>query len=127
MEIGFYTNNFVNTYDSKRVRGQKKFNGLDILGPSSTKEVKDAWNKAEKATGVNGYGMNSEGKMTQLTTLFAMSMESRYNGGEQDILGNTVYSAKRTVQKALDRLGVPQNSKEKKEKDFYEYFLSYLA
>ena len=62
-----------------------------------------------------------------MTTLFAMSMESRYNGEEQDILGNTVYSAKRTVQKALDRLGTPQNTKEKKEKDFYEYFLSYLA
>ena len=126
MEVGFYTNNFVNSYNSKRVRGQKKFNGLDILG-SSSKEVKDAWNKAEKASGVNGYGMNSDGKMTQLTTLFAMSMESRYNGEEQDILGNTVYSAKRTVQKALDRLGTPQNSKEKKEKDFYEYFLRYLA
>mgnify|MGYP001070280064 CR=1 FL=1 len=127
MEVGFYTNIFVNSYNSKRVRGQKKFNGLDILGSSSPKEVKDAWNKAEKASGVNGYGMNSDGKMTQLTTLFAMSMESRYNGEEQDILGNTVYSAKRTVQKALDRLGTPQNSKEKKEKDFYEYFLSYLA
>ena len=71
MEVGFYTNNFVNSYNSKRVRGQKEFNGLDILG-SSSKEVKDAWNKAEKASGVNGYGMNSDGKMTQLTTLFAM-------------------------------------------------------
>ncbi len=127
MEVRFTTNNCANLYNNKGVRARKSYHGLDILGSSSPKEVKDAWNKAEKASGVNGYGMNSDGKMTQLTTLFAMSMESRYNGEEQDILGNTVYSAKRTVQKALDRLGTPQNSKEKKEKDFYEYFLSYLA
>ena len=127
MEVRFITNNYANSYNNKRVRAGKSYNGLDILGSSSPEEVKDAWNKAEKTSGVNGYGMNSEGKLTQLTTLFAMSLESRYNGEEQDILGNTVYSAKVTVQKALDRLGIPQNNEEKKEKNFYETFLRYLA
>lgn len=33
--------------------------------------------------------------------------------GGRDILGNTVYSAKTVVKKALDRIGIPQDSKEK--------------
>lgn len=99
---------------------------MDILGPSAPNDVKDAWNKAEKASGINGYGMDSGGKLTCLTELFAMSMESAYNGGGRDILGNTAYSAKTAVQKALSRMGIPQNNEEKKEKFFYESFLRFL-
>ena len=111
MEIGFCTNNYVN-----------------ILGSEAPNEVKEAWNKAEKECGINGYGygVNSGGKLTCLTSLFAMSLVSAYNGGGRDILGNTVYSAKAAVQKALDSLGIPQDSKEKKEKFFYESFLRFL-
>ena len=126
MEVGFNTNSYVNTYNNKTIKAKKTFNGLDVLGPSAPSEVKDAWNKAEEASGVNGYGMNSKGMLTQISKLFAMSVESAYNGGGRDILGNTVYSAKTTVQKALDRLGIPQNNEEKKEKSFYENFLRYL-
>lgn len=102
------------------------FNGLDVLGPSVPENVRDAWMKAEAESGVNGYGMDSEGKLTQITTLFAMSIENMVNGKGQDILGSTVDSAKTAVQKALDRLGIPQNNKEKKEKLFYEAFLRLL-
>ena len=126
MEIGFYTNNYVNTYNNKSVKNKKSFDGLDILGPEAPNEVKEAWNKAEKECGINGYGVDSGGKLTCLTSLFAMSFESAYNGGGRDILGTTVHSAKTAVQKALDRLGIPQDSKEKKEKFFYESFLRYL-
>jgi hypothetical protein len=107
-------------------KSEKSFNGLDILGPSAPDEVKEAWNKAEKECGINGYGMDSGGKLTCLTSLFAMSLVSAYNGGGRDILGNTVYSAKTVVKKALDSLGIPQNSEEKKEKLFYEAFLRFL-
>ena len=128
MEIGFYTNNYVNTYNNKSVKNKKSFDGLDILGPEAPNEVKEAWNKAEKECGINGYGygVNSGGKLTCLTSLFAMSLVSAYNGGGRDILGNTVYSAKTVVKKALDSLGIPQNSEEKKEKLFYEAFLRFL-
>lgn len=128
MEIGFCTNNYVNTYNNKSVKNKKSFDGLDILGSEAPNEVKEAWNKAEKECGINGYGygVNSGGKLTCLTSLFAMSLVSAYNGGGRDILGTTVQSAKTTVQKALDRLGIPQDSKEKKEKFFYESFLRFL-
>lgn len=79
-------------------------------------------------SGISYHGniQKTGGKLTCITELFAMSMESAYNGRGRDILGNTVYSAKTAVQKALDRLGIPQDSKEKKEKFFYESFLRYL-
>ena len=32
MEIGFYTNNYVNTYNNKSVKNKKSFDGLDIAG-----------------------------------------------------------------------------------------------
>lgn len=126
MEVGFNTNSYVNSYSNKTVKTSKSFDGLEILGPSSPNEVKTAWNKAEKASGMSGYGMDSGGMLTRLPKLFVMSMESAYNGGGRNILGNTVYSAKITIQKALDRLGVPQSNEEKKEKYFYEAFLRYL-
>lgn len=107
-------------------RSSNVFNGLDILGPSAPDKVRNAWVKAEAESGVNGYGMDSEGKLTQITALFAMSVESMVSGKGQDILGNSVVSAKSTVQKALDRLGIPRNDKEKKEKLFYEAFLRLL-
>lgn len=108
-------------------KSKKSFNGLDILGPSAPDEVKEAWNNAEKVSGVNGYGMNSEGMLTGLTKLFVMSMENVISGGGRDVLGSTVHSAKAAVQRALDRLGIPQNDEEKKEKLFYEAFLSFLG
>ncbi len=107
-------------------QSNRVFNGLDVLGSSAPDKVRDAWMKAEAESGVDGYGMDSGGKLTQITALFAMSMESAYNGRGRDILGNTVHSAKTAVQKAIDRLGIPQNSMEKEEKLFYESFLRFL-
>lgn len=102
------------------------FHGLDILGPSAPDEVKAAWNRAEKESGMNGYGIDKSGKLAQLTLLFVMSMENAIKGCGQDILGNTADSAKAAVQRALDRLGIPQDDKEKREKLFYEAFLAQL-
>ena len=100
--------------------------GLEILGSAAPGEVKDAWSKAEKESGLNGMAMNAEGKLTQLTQLFVMSIENMYKGGRRDVLGDSVLSAKEAVQKALSRLGIPENREEKKEKDFYEAFLRIL-
>lgn len=113
-------------YPAADRNSKRAFHGLDILGPSAPNEVKEAWNKAEKETGVNGMAMNSEGMLTQLTKLFVMSIENGYNGGGRDVLGNSVYSARTAVQTALERLGIPQNNEEKKEESFYKAFLSFL-
>lgn len=112
--------------DGAAAQPGRAFNGLDVLGPSAPDNVKDAWIKAEAESGANGYGMDSEGKFTQITALFAMSVENMVNGKGQDVLGSTVDSAKAAVQKALDRLGIPQDDNEKKEKLFYEAFLRLL-
>ena len=79
-------------------------------------------------SGISYHGniQKTGGKLTCTTRLFAMSMENAYNGRGQDILGNTVYSAKTAVQKALGRLGIPENNDERKEKLFYEAFLEFL-
>lgn len=127
MEVGFQTNSYVNNYSNdsgKRTGGS--FHGLDVLGASAPEEVKEAWEKAEKETYVNGLAMNSQGMLTQITKLFVMSVENEYQGRGRDVLGNSVQSAKAAVQKALDRLGVPQNREEKKEEAFYKAFLCAL-
>ena len=128
MEISFHANNYTRSYNRGATANTSKqsFNGLEVLGPSAPDEVKEAWKKAEKESGVNGYGMNSEGKLTQLTQLFCASMVNRFNGKEADVLGNSVYSARAAVQSALNRLGIPQNNKEKREQFFYEVFLRFL-
>lgn len=118
--------NTVLPYQDSLTKNQRAFYGLDIMGLFSPDEVKDAWAKAEEETGVNGYGMNAEGKLTHITMLFAMSLEKMLSGGGQDILGSTADSAKAAVQKALERLGIPQNDKERKEMLFYEAFLRFL-
>lgn len=59
---------------------------------------------------------NSDGMLTHLTKLFVMSWENAIKGGSRDVLGNSVYSAKMAVQKALDRLAIPPNNEEKKKK-----------
>lgn len=65
--------------------------------------------------------MDSGGKRTHLSKLFTMSMESAYNGGGRDILGDTAYSAKDIGQTsnlfhvdALNKSG-NSNTQEKKE------------
>lgn len=128
MEINFNTKYHINSHNNGAAKKTRKsFNGLDILGSAAPSKVKEAWNKAENESGVNGMAMNSDGMLTQLTQLFVMSVENAHNGGGRDILGDSVYSAKEAVQKALNRLGIPKNSEEKKEKFFYEAFLRFLC
>lgn len=127
MEVNFNTNHYIKSYSNEKGKKTRtSFDSLDILGPAAPGEVKEAWNKAEKETGVNGIAMDSEGKLTQLTQLFVMSMENAHNGDRRDVLGDSVHSAKEAVQKALSRLGIPKNTEEKKEKNFYDAFLRLL-
>lgn len=128
MEISMNANNYAGSYNRRTTANtsRRSFDGLEILGPSAPGEVKEAWKKAEKESGVNGYGMNSKGMLTQLTELFTASMVNRMNGKGSDVLGDSAYSARAAVQSALSRLGIPQNNEEKKEKFFYETFLRYL-
>ncbi len=128
MEISFNANNYTRPYNKgiTAIPSKQSFNGLEILGPTAPDKVKEAWNKAEKECGVNGYGMDSKGMLTQITQLFAASMTNRINGKGSDVLGSSAYSARAAVQSALDRLGIPQNNEEEKERLFYEAFLRFL-
>lgn len=104
---------------------QKK-DGLNLVGVNVTETVREAWDKAEKEAGINGTAMEADGKLSAITTLFAMSLEKFYKEGNTDILGRTEESARAAVQKALERMGIPQTEVQKKEKMFYEAFLRYL-
>ncbi|MCI8639365.1 MAG: hypothetical protein HFG41_09565 [Coprococcus sp.] len=105
---------------------KEKKNGLNLLGTNVTQEVREAWDKAEKEAGMNGAAMEADGKLSALTELFAMSLEKFYKEGNSDILGSTEESARAAVQKALERMGIPETEAEKREKIFYEAFLRYL-
>ena len=107
-------------------RLEEKRNGWGLVGTNIPETVENAWNKAEKEAGVNGVAMGPDGKLSQLTELFVMSLEKYLREGNADVLGNTEKSAREAVQKALERLGAPWTEEEKKEKLFYEAFLRYL-
>lgn len=117
-------NNYLSILGQLQISHQMK--GLERIGGTVPEEVKEAWNKAEKEVGMNGMALDSHGKFTSLTKLFVMSLVNKYNGGNGDVLGNTKQSAKLAVQTALEKLGIPENDEEKKEKSFYEAFLRYL-
>ncbi len=92
MEVNFNKNQYTKSYSNGTVKKTRKsFDGFDILGASAPGEVKDAWNKAEKESGVNGMAMGSDGRLTQLSQLFVMSMENAYKGGGHDVLGHSVH------------------------------------
>ena len=100
---------------------------LKMLGQSASQEVRNAWEQAQAETGTNGVAMNSDGMLTQITSLFAMSFENAYVNGSRDIFGSTNKSAEAAVWRALHRLGTPQNIEAEKEKQFYESFLRNLT
>lgn len=96
--------------------------------PNATDQVKEAWKKAEQEAGTNGFAIEPDGKLTQITELMALSVEKELQTGNGDILGSTNSSARQAVQEALKRLNINgiKNNEELKEKVFYESFLKYL-
>lgn len=112
---------------TRKTPTMREENGLERVGSSVSEEVKEAWEKAEKEAGMNGMAIDSSGKYTGLTELNVMSLLDIRKGRNGDVLGNTKQSAIEAVQKALGRLGIPENENEEKEKLFYEAFLRYLT
>ena len=110
---------------NEKVRKEKK-NGLSLVGTNVPDTVQEAWDKAEKEAGVNGAALEADGKLSQITQLFSMSLVRFHKEGNRDVLGSTVDSARAAVRKAIELLGIPQTEAEKKEKLFYEAFLRYL-
>ena len=82
-------------------------NALDSIGPNAPDEVKDAWNKAEEETGVNGLGMSASGKLSHLSSMFTMQLQNQLSGRGSDLLGDSKESAIRAAQEALHRLENP--------------------
>lgn len=113
--------------ETKKTTATKRRDSLERVGSSVSEDVKEAWEKAEKDAGMNGMAIDSSGRYTGLTELNVMSLLDIRKGGSGEVLGNTKQSAMEAVQKALGRLGIPENENERKEKMFYEAFLRYLA
>ncbi len=109
-----------------RQRQAQRPSSQSLPGENAPESLREAWDKAEQETGINGEARDADGKLSALTKLFVLSLEKFYREGDSDILGNTVSSARTAILQALSRLGSPQTDAQKKEKEFYEAFLRYL-
>ncbi len=109
------------------------------IGKDAPKEVKDTWMAAAKEAGINGFGMKENGMLSHISQLMVERIE-RSMRGEADpdnLLGSTVASARKAIEKALYDLEhplAPNRSRTaknwewvKKEKHFYEAFLEKLS
>ncbi len=107
--------------------------GLDYLGPNAPEQVKKAWIEAAEEVGVDGFGRTSDGKMNHLSAMFVASVVQRNATGKVDVLGNTVSSAIKAAQEALNYLNNPLSKRSSdvdgyvnQEKQFYQSFISKL-
>ncbi len=109
------------------------------IGKDAPKEVKDAWMAASKEAGIDGFAMKANGMLSHISQLMVERIE-RSMRGEADpdnLLGSTVTSARKAIEKALYDLEhplAPNRSRTaenwewvKKEKHFYETFLEKLS
>ena len=131
-----------NTFDNMLIKNTsmdnkvsyKNDNNFKNLAPNAPINVKEAWNKAIEETGVNGFGIGEDGKLTHISQLFVMMTSQRFYTGHSDVLGNSKESAIKAVQEALYNINNPLIPKtdfkiieyQKKEKSFYEAFLKNL-
>lgn len=102
------------------------------VGKNAPERVYQAWMEAAKEIGVNGLGMQEDGKLGHISRL----MKQRLLSDDKNILGNSVESAIEAIKNALYDLGnVMETGKTKssnvqelreKEKAFYEAFLGKL-
>ncbi len=146
------TGNLFQDYTAKKLEEEKKSGRARVMkgyasydelrfrqiGKNAPDEVKEAWLEAAEEAGVDGMGMMKNGKITHITKLMAERATRQLKGepGAEDILGNTVASARRAVEKALYDLEhplMPDSSKSpyvrewmEKEEMFYHLFLKKL-
>ncbi|MDO5575260.1 MAG: hypothetical protein Q4G60_14920 [bacterium] len=80
---------------------------FEVYGPNAPEEVRQAWMKAAEETGLNGFGVNTDGQMSHISQLDVQRAIQWYNGENPDVLGTTVESAKQAVEKALYDLENP--------------------
>lgn len=98
-------------------------------------EVKKAWMEAEKDIGINGFGLDEEGKMQYVSEYVKQMIANQMKREEQNILGDTVESALEFAKRAVDAIEdflkmesssiVFRQSKER-EKSFYVKFMENL-
>lgn len=98
-------------------------------------EVKKAWMEAEKDIGINGFGLDEEGKMQYVSEYVRQMIANQMKREEQNILGDTVESALEFAKRAVDAIEdflkmesssiVFRQSKER-EKSFYVKFMENL-
>lgn len=85
----------------------KKDKVIDLYGPNAPKKVVDAWNKTLEELGLFDLGMdeNGDSHVTRIEILIAIKRE--HNDSCSDLLGNSVDSAIKTIEKALSMLNNP--------------------
>ena len=113
---------------------RKNDDAFKSLGPNAPSSVKEAWDKASKETGVNGFGLDKNGKLTHISQLLAKQMSQILYTGRCDVLGNSKESAINAINEALHNIKNPLASNtdsniikhKNKEREFYESFLKYL-
>lgn len=97
----------------------------DTFKPSCSEEVKQAYDKTLKDTGIDPFPMN------RISTALVIHVEQGTEQLSSDFLGNTVESAKAMVKKILERIYNPISPPAhpefvEKERAFYEKFLDNL-
>lgn len=111
---------------------------FESVGPTAPESVKNAWMQAAEETGVNGYGIRSNGMLSHISQMLVMQMQKRLSGAQNynDILGSTVESALQAAKQALYALEHPLDPTQpkseevkqhkEKEKEFYASFIEKL-
>lgn len=96
--------------------------------------VWEAWQKAGQETGVNGYGMSPDGKLTHISQVQLQLLMGQLSGDKADVFGTSVESALEFAEEALYRLQNPLGQPfspevqqlEQKEILFYKKFIENL-
>lgn len=128
------SHNFTQNEDLNKTSYKKIQNDtLNIVGPNAPKSVKDAWIKSLDETGIYDLDVdeNGEDHITQMDILRVIMEEQT---GGYDILGNSVESAIKSINLALNMLKNPITPTidpqiikgQEKEKEFYEKLLANL-
>lgn len=94
--------------------------------------VMTAWKAAMKETGINGFGLDESGKMTHISQALLARL---FTDSGQSVFGNSVDSAIRFAERAIQNLSNPELLKEdsaevreekEKERQFYMVFVEKL-
>lgn len=111
------------------------------IGKNAPESVRQAWMEAARASGVDGLGTGSSGKLGHISQIMAQRvlkgiLKGQHVENEQGILGNSVQSAARVAREALYalehplapyRATTPEAARSREmEKRFYQEFISRL-